>query len=350
MKICHVTWTLCYGGIETMLVNIANEQARLGHEVHIIVVNDLSSGVVAKLSHDVILHHLSRPLGSHNPWYILKLNLRLIQIRPDIIHLHSVKLLGYIPMRFFCGKVCATHHTTYLESDRRDLCRVPVLFTISEAAAKSIEENTGRVATVIDNGILTKSFRLKTDYTHQGRTFRIVQVGRMLETVKGQDIMLRATKLLIDEGVDLCVDFYGYGPDFQKIKELAAELELTDVCRFMGAVPADEISQILADYDLLVQPSRREGFGLTVVEAMAAGLPVLTSDLPAMYDLLDHGRLGLLFSSGDINDCVRAVKEAVESNLSVMAEAAMEMVCRKYDVKATVARYVEHYNSMCDKK
>ena len=346
MKICHVTWGLTYGGIETMLVNIANEQARLGHEVHVVVVNDLGSDLLDNFLPEVRIHHIGRKVGSHNPWHIVKLNTRLAKIGADVIHLHAVNIFKFIYKPCVGAKICATHHTTYLPSDDKWLRRVPVLFTISEAAAESIDSTVGRRATVVENGIVTKGFRQKTDYNSHGRTFRLVQVGRLLAEVKGQDILLRALQVLVGEKFDISVDFYGDGPDMQELKELAATLGIAHACRFMGEVPTDKVSQSLADYDLLVQPSRREGFGLTLVEAMSAGLPVLAADLPAMQSILDDGRVGLLFKAGDVEDCARALRGAVDRDMSAMAKAAREMACARYDVAQTAARYIAQYEKI----
>lgn len=346
MKICHVTWGLSYGGIETMLVNIANEQARLGHEVHVVVVNDLGSDLLGNFLPEVRLHHIGRKVGSHNPWHIFKLNTCLAKIGADVIHLHAVNILKFICRPCVGAKICATHHTTYLPSDDKWLRQVPVLFTISDAAAESIKANAHRDAIVVDNGIVTKGFRPKTDYNSQGRTFRVIQVGRLLAEVKGQDLLLRALQVLVGENIDISVDFYGDGPDMQELKELAASLGIAHVCRFMGEVPTEKVAQALADYDLLVQPSRREGFGLTLVEAMSAGLPVLAADLPAMQSILDKGRYGLLFKAGDVADCARAIRKAAGCDMSYTAKAAREMACARYDVAQTAARYIAQYEKI----
>ena len=65
-------------------------------------------------------------------------------------------------------------------------------------------------------------------------------------------------------------------------------------------------------YDLLVQPSRYEGFGLTVVEGMAAGVPVLVSDIEGPMEVIDKGRHGFAFRSEDFHDCGDRMMEIME--------------------------------------
>ena len=97
MKICHVLWGLTYGGIETMVINIANEQAALGHNVHLLVVNDrIENSLIDKIGKNVTLHKVGRKVGSKNPLPVVKLNFMIWRMAPDVVHFHEAGLNSWV--------------------------------------------------------------------------------------------------------------------------------------------------------------------------------------------------------------------------------------------------------------
>ena len=93
MKIAHILWGLTYGGIETMLVNIANEQVRAGADVSVIVVNDLTEDALVQ-AFDKRIHYycLKRKRHTLGLGTIVRLNRLLCRLQPDAIHLHCSRL------------------------------------------------------------------------------------------------------------------------------------------------------------------------------------------------------------------------------------------------------------------
>ena len=92
MKVVHIFWSLGFGGIETMLINIANEQASQNADVNIIIINDFyEDELIKKINSNVKVHLLHRKCGSRGFLFVLRLNFLLYKIAPDIIHLHMSK-------------------------------------------------------------------------------------------------------------------------------------------------------------------------------------------------------------------------------------------------------------------
>ena len=91
MKIVHVTWMFTFGGIETMLVNICNEQIKLGHDVHLIVMEDstVESTLYDSLDKRIKLHYGHRKNGANLLLPMLRLNYLLYELHPNVIHIHS---------------------------------------------------------------------------------------------------------------------------------------------------------------------------------------------------------------------------------------------------------------------
>lgn len=347
MKICHVLWSLTYGGIETMVVNIANEQSCAGHTVCIVVINDnISADLSRRLDPTVELVALRRPAGSGNPLYPLMLNWALLRRSPDIVHFHFVNIprLVFKPLM---KRWCTTYHTTYRPEFAPFFKDNRKLFAISPEVRRSITAGCGMDSEVITNGIETAKFKHREKDSSHGR-FHIVQVGRLNYVIKGQDILLEAVSQLVSEGADIDLTFIGEGDNRVDIEQFVAENALGDRVMLAGAKTQEYLYRHLSDYDLLVQPSRIEGFGLTAAEAMAAGVPVAVSDCPALVEVVDGGRCGTVFSAGSSESCAAAIRGiiAAPEHTRNMAECARERVKSLYDVSATAAAYVEAYSRL----
>ena len=111
MKVTHIFWSLGFGGIETMLVNIANAQAEAGSEVSVLIINELyEQSLVNSLDKRVNLVFLNRKKGAITPWFIVRLNRILERSKPDVIHLHRSDLYHFVWGKKLKSKVCITLH------------------------------------------------------------------------------------------------------------------------------------------------------------------------------------------------------------------------------------------------
>jgi len=120
---------------------------------------------------------------------------------------------------------------------------------------------------------------------------RIVVVSRLVSH-KRFDLLVEAVPELLRRHPDLRVDIAGDGPERQVLTARAAELGLSDVVTFHGFVSADKREELLAAGWLTTSPSQAEGWGLTVIEANAAGVPAVAFDVPGLRDSVVPGRTG----------------------------------------------------------
>jgi glycosyltransferase involved in cell wall biosynthesis len=141
-----------------------------------------------------------------------------------------------------------------------------------------------------------------------GRPFRLAWAGRIVPD-KGLDDLLAALVLLRDEGLTATLDVIGDGPDAARLTDVAAERSLDGAVRWAGyESDHDRYFQLLREADVFVLPSRAEGVPKVVIEAMAAGLPVVASNVGAIPRLLDGGRLGRLVPANDPRSLADAVR------------------------------------------
>jgi glycosyltransferase involved in cell wall biosynthesis len=345
VKIVHLTWGLGVGGAETMLGDLAMEQAS-AHETWVIVVNrDIEASIALGASPSLRWVTLSRPPGSSNPWSLLKLILWLWWINPDVVHAHQE---SFIRLRRLIGApmVLTIHGTRSPLSD--GLAAFDSVCGISEAVRDDVVSRFPECRPrVIPNGINFKAMKLKALYGSS--PFRIVQVSRLAHEIKGQDLLIRALRPLLDRLGDnaVSVDFIGGGESLSLLRQLCVESGVDRQCRFLGAATRQSIYATLREYDLLVQPSRYEGFGLTVVEGIAAGLPVLVSDIEGPMEIIAGGELGWSFKSEDPRDLSNKLLDLIalsrESDFAERMRTRAELARGRFDITLTAQRYVDEY-------
>ena len=118
---------------------------------------------------------------------------------------------------------------------------------------------------------------------------------------------------------------------------------LRDQIRLLGFRDRSFIYSHLCNYDAFIQPSLSEGFGLTIAEAIAARIPVIASDQDGSMEVLDGGRLGILFHTGDIDDLTDKIYKLKNGGLSVDTDKAFQFVKENFDIKMTARNYIEKY-------
>jgi glycosyltransferase involved in cell wall biosynthesis len=345
MRIAHLAWSLRTGGLETMLVDIVAEQS-LSAEVFVVVINrEYDESVMMSLSERVGIVRIERPASSRNPWYSVRLHRVLRRLKPDILHSHGRHIVEMLPFRSV--PIVATMHDTRIRLSS-SVRRHEKVFVISEAVKEDLlARYPGLDLTVIHNGIDFSQIRQKERYG--ACPFRIVQVGSLNHPKKGQDVTLWALRYVNDKLGDgsLTADFIGEGESRQFLEGLAAELGVSQWCRFLGLLSRQQTYDLLPGYDLLVQPSRYEGFGLTVVEGMAANLPVLVSDIEGPMEVIDKGRHGFFFRSEDFKDCGDRIIDIMQlsrtPDFPARINESYEYAKNRFDIRLTARNYLDEY-------
>ncbi len=125
----------------------------------------------------------------------------------------------------------------------------------------------------------------------------VIYCGRFAADKGGVETLLRAMATLPEKYKIILV---GDGPQRADLELLTTALDIAGHTRFLGSLPNEQAILHIAASDLLVLPSEQEAFGLVLNEAIAAGLPVIASDIVgAAYDLIDEGKNGFVFKRGD---------------------------------------------------
>lgn len=347
-RIIHLIFSLEVGGSENLLVDIANEQAQLADVSIIIINNKYNTGLLDRIDRKVHFYTLNRKAGSGRSLrYLIRLWTLLLRIRPTVIHCHQHPIIRLL--RGFTKRTVLTVHC--LEIPIRHLSKYRRVYSISEAVAHDIRQRAGIISPVILNGINFIQVIPKRNYTiGQQMMLRIVQVGRLVHEVKGQDLLLYALhKVLSDDHYrNTSVDFIGGGPSEAYLSALVNRLSLKGHVFFQGERSRSWIYQQLSTYDLLVQPSLSEGFGLTIVEGIAAGLPVIASDHAGPREILQQMPGSCLFRPGDVEElalCIQKMADHIRENQVQSLCEASRTLAGRYSIRHTAHEYLQHYST-----
>lgn len=348
IKVVHILFNLRLGGTETMLLDIMSHQIEQGAEVTFVLINrEHDAALLEKIPKGIKVVNINRTEGSKNPWYVWKLNRALSRIKPAIVHVHNDKTMSLIIKRKGVRYVGTIHSVGLNIPNIKKWDRI---FAISHAVKDDIMKRYGLSSKVIHNGVPLRNISSsKTE--KKDNCFRIVQLGRLYCDTKAPDLTIEAVDLLskrrdID---DLVVDFIGDGPAKNLLQDLVEKKSLHKNFRFLGRLSRSEIYVKLSEYDLLVQPSRSEGFGLAIAEAMVAKVPVLVSDIPGPMEVIGNGEFGEYFQSENVEAYANKLDEILNDYDKYKRLAlikAYEYVNNSFDIRLTSQRYINEYLSL----
>lgn len=147
---------------------------------------------------------------------------------------------------------------------------------------------------------------------------RLLFVGRLVER-KGAEFALRALAVLRASGREATLAIVGDGPERPLLEALARELAVADATSFAGMLPPDEVATFYARSDVVLLPAvtdwkgEQEGFGMVLVEAMRAGLPVVASRSGGIADIVSDEETGLLVPERDTPALAAALTRLIDS-------------------------------------
>jgi len=349
LRITHVVLQLHTGGMEKMLVEFARHADRERFHLRFICLGD--RGVVADEIADQGWE--VKCLGYQpglQPDIISGLAREFIRGRADVIHTHNnVPLLyGSLAARLAGGpSVLQTRHGQALGTSyrHRTAVRIASLLTrrvvcVSDnarhlSAAEGIPQ---RKLMVIRNGIDTTRFKFRGPATHGPA----VAVGRQVPA-KGGDTLIRAVAYIVRKHRDFVLEIAGDGPARPMLQQLAHELGVNQHIKFLGEV--HDIPALLARASVLIQASLSEGIPLTVLEAMACGLPVVATSVGGTPEVVEDGVTGRLVPPGDPISLAHRISQfwPASDHTRSMGRAGRERVERWFDIRNMVAQYEALY-------
>ena len=314
-RIVHVLSSFGMGGQERVAYDLAISQQRAGHEVTALSLAPPPDGPLAAefTAAGIAVERVARAKPGVDPILILRIARWLRRHRIELVHTHNRMALIYgAPAgRLARARVVHTKHgnnpkggTRLVAGNLAARC-VDAFVAVSEetaAFARKRREIDERKLSVIPNGIELGRFhpdaaaraRVRRELGIAPDAWVIGTVGRVA-TEKNQALLLRAMAPLLGQSARLIVA--GDGPLLPDLRQLATALHITDVAHLLGV--RRDVPDILNALDVFALTSDTEGLPLVVLEAMATGLPVLSTRVGGVPNVLDEGKTGYLVPIGD---------------------------------------------------
>ncbi len=316
MKMVQVITELRPGGAERVLAELCAGLRRRGHEVTVISLRPLPDESV--IIHDLLAHNVgieSLELTKSAPWRIFRLKSLIRRLRPDVVHSHLIHANLATRMNAFGAqyKLINTVHTMesrktkawYFFLDHLSLMLCDVQTAVSEAARDFHAAKMhikSKSMPVIYNGIVApKRLRpeeiaqLRNSWGFAGCGAVFGSVGR-LGHEKGYDILLKMLPELsrhVPAGEKWGLVIIGEGAERRNLEQLAKDAPGNILVKLPGF--RKDASNCIGAFNLFVMPSRYEGFGLVLIEAMAHGVPVIASEIGPLKELLRNYPNGVFF-------------------------------------------------------
>lgn len=371
--IVHVIYKLDFGGLEVLLAECINRMPQTQYRHAVVCLTTFTDFAKAITAPGVEIHALEKPPGLA-PGIHWKLWRLLRKLRPAVVHTYNLAAVEYALTAALAGvpvRVHAEHGRDAGDPNgtnpkHRFLRRIVTPFidryiAVSQDLQDWLRNFIGvpaHKALFIPNGVDTDRFHPAgagspcppgMEVLGEGN-FVIGTVGRV-QDIKNHAGLIDAFLLLRDslpgeQAARLRLAIVGDGPLMQKVRLKVSEAGLDKIVWLPGA--RRDISDIMRRFSVFVLPSFAEGTPVTVLEAMATGLPVVASRVGGIPEVVEDGAQGQLVSAGDAQALAKALRNYVTQPDLVQAHGnhARASIESKASVKSMVAAYMELYDSL----
>lgn len=350
------------GGVQLHVRELADTLIGLGHHVSVLAPADddadLPAHVVAAGRAVAVPYNGSVARLSFGPRSVARVRKWLITGGFDVVHVHepvtpSLSLLAVMMAR---GPIVATFHTAMTRSKAMAaagpalqivLERITGRIAVSDLARRVQVEHLGGGGVEIPNGVAVAKFATATPLPGwPGEGGSLGFLGRFTEPRKGFGVLADAFARIAPDRPGLRLLLAGPGD----LDEIDLPSIVRDRLTFLGKVSEEDKARMLRSVDAYVAPNTGgESFGMILTEAMAAGTPVVASDLDAFRRVLDGGRAGALFATGDSGALAKTLADILDSpsRRADLGARAAEAVAG-YDWPVVAGRVLEVYATAID--
>ena len=178
------------------------------------------------------------------------------------------------------------------------------------------------------------------------RTKNLLFVGR-LAGVKGVPVLLDALKMLKEKHANLEVTLIGDGPERAALESRSQDMGLAQMVDFVGYKSQSDVAETLSNTDIFVLPSFAEGVPVVLMEAMAARVPVITTHVAGIPELIEDGTHGILTHPGDASSLAGAIEKLLSNSAlaTEMGKTGREKVSAEFNIETEAAWLAELFGA-----
>lgn len=364
-----------YGGSGVVGTELGKALAKKGHEIHFITYSQPVR--LGKFRENIFYHEVAvsdYPLFEYQP-YETELASKMVDVvkyeKLDLLHVHYA--IPHASAAFMATQILkaqgidipfiTTLHGTDITLVGKDPSFEPVITfclnqsnaitAVSESLKRDTYEHfdTTREIHVIPNFISPIGFKtvksdLRKKYATEGERI-LCHISNFRKVKRVEDVV--HTFNLVNEKIPSKLLLVGDGPERYAVEKICREYNICDRVIFVGKVQNTE--EVLQIADVFLLPSETESFGLAALEAMAVGVPVISSNTGGIPEVNEHGKSGYLSNVGDVKDMAKNAIEILKSdeNLDKFKKNAFEH-SKQFDIHQIVPMYEKIYEEVLKTK
>ncbi len=360
MNILFLTTHLNTGGITSYLLTLSKGLIKKGHKVYIVS----SGGNMVEMFEGNGARHLKLNIRTKSElslkiyWNLGRVESFVHEKAIDVIHAQTrvTQVMGFFVARDTGVPCVSTCHGFFKTRLSRRLFPfwgkgvIAISPAVEEHLKKDFRVSPDKVSLVM-NGLDVSDFVCKTEQEKKdGRESLGLPEGPLigiiarLSDVKGHEVLIKAMYKIVQKILNARLLIVGQGKMEDALRQQVNELNLQNHVFFSESV--NEPEKFLPLFDLFVMPSLQEGLGLSVMEAQAAGLPVVASRVGGIPSLVEDGRTGRLVKPGDADELAKAIISVSQDNFEAtkMGLRAREFVIKNFSADEMVDKTIEVYN------
>lgn len=357
IRVCHLVSTLNIGGLEKVVYDLVRLANREMFDVQVICLGEIGA-LANDFSKLGVATTALGALGKKSTYNSARILSKLLKTSPvDVLHTHNpaphkigalARCLTRIPVL-----VHTKHGRNYPDNWRRVLVNriitwmTDAIVAVSNDAAavsRDIEHVPNHKIRVIQNGIDLEKYRTQVQQSRSAS--RVIHVARLSDPPKDHTTLLHAAKIVASQVADFHLEIVGDGPDRGNIESLCDELKLRKHVTISGF--RSDICERLATSGMAMLSSTTEGLSITLLEAMAMGLPVVATDVGGNREVVADQETGLLVPNKNPDQMARAMLEIIQSpqKAAAFGAAGRKRVEENFCLSRVADKYADLYQQL----
>jgi 1,2-diacylglycerol 3-alpha-glucosyltransferase len=340
------TYAPSVDGVVTSIINTKTELERRGHKVYIFTSGNIGVKPIAEISKNVFaIHGIKFPKYPQYriALFTLPLSTKFNSIKPDIVHIHTPFTMGISGLAmakinklptvstfhtFFTSKKVMKEYGMSSKMGQKIMSKYSwpyarfffnkcdAVIAPTNAANAVLRRNGIKNLIVVPNGVDTKRFRpkrpslkLKKALQQKPKDKIVLYVGR-LSKEKRLDVLIKTAEKLKNSNITFVIG--GTGPHQQALRKMVYSKNLHNV-KFVGFINDKDLPDYYSAADIFCTPSTFETQGITVLEALASGKPVVAARYSTMEEIIKPGKNGELFKAGNHILCAYKIEKVINN-------------------------------------
>lgn len=290
----------------------------------------------------------------------LTLDLRRLtrEIKPDLIHAGPIQTCAFIAALSGFRPILAMSwgYDLVMDADKSAWMKWVTRYTLKRSAFFTSDANVSRDKAIAYGmnpdrtvifpwGVDITHFAPRKPVTRSSSPFTIF-CNRTWESIYGVDVLAKAFVKVATQNPSVNLILLGGGSQGTKLRQILMNGGVLERVHFGGTIPQADLPRWYHMADLYISPSHVDGSSVSLMEALASGLPCLVSDIPGNKEWIEEGINGWLFRDGDVDDLAEKLVFAIQNRKSFqeISRAARQTAERKADWKKNFGKLLETYH------